>query len=112
MRGIKPKSKTYRLTESQIKQIVMNSAKRIIKESCDLSKNTHFAINKKTGKIGMTWDYSGHDNSELKAGKKEYFNIDLEDNDKNPSDYSIVTKKSLEKKGVDVCDTKNYEKGM
>lgn len=109
MKDISKASKKYKLTESQIRQIVMNSANRIIKESCDMSKYTHFALNKKTGKIGMQWDYKGHEESELKAGKREYFIIDLEDNDKNPKDYTILTKKGLEKKGIDPCDTQNYE---
>tara|TARA_R110000751_G_scaffold296436_1_gene405645 strand:- start:2624 stop:2929 length:306 start_codon:yes stop_codon:yes gene_type:complete len=82
-----------------------------VKGSSKLHKNnTHFAIHKPTNSIVFTWDYRGEDHSELMECKDDYFWIDVLDIvdgnvDKfKKSDYAIVTKKNLSKKGIDLND--------
>lgn len=69
---------------------------------------THFAVNKSTGKIVNGWDYSGYEADELKAFKRDYFFVDLEDYGFNPKDYVIYTGKTLKKRGVDPDDNSNW----
>lgn len=74
------------------------------------TNNTHFAIHKLSNSIAYTWDYKGYDPEELKASKDDYFFDDIKDTvesmvDKyKKSDYVIVTKKNLAKKGIDLND--------
>ena len=68
---------------------------------------THFAVNKNTGLIVNGWDYSDYDPEELKQFKKDYFFQDLIDNDFNPKDYKILTRKGCEKQGINPDDIDN-----
>ena len=57
--------KRIRLTENDLKSIVLNSVKRAIKEGIKKEKkNTHFEIAKTSGKIVNAWNYSGYDADE------------------------------------------------
>lgn len=72
--------KRIRLTEDDLKSIVLNSVKRAINEGINNDKgNTHFAISKTSGKIVNAWNYSGYDADELSRFKKDYFINDLID---------------------------------
>ena len=69
---------------------------------------SHFAVNKATNKIVNGWDYSEYDPSELRQFKKDYFDVDLEDNDLDPRQYRIVTSKYLLRQGIDPNDNNNW----
>ena len=99
-----------KLTESQLKKLIMESALRLIKESemAPDENYTHYAVNKSTGKIVNGWDYSGYDSSELRAFPKDYFFIDLEDMEMNPKDYKILGKATLLRRGIDPQDWNNW----
>ena len=63
--------KRIRLTENDLKSIVLNSVKRAINEGINNDKgNTHFAISKTSGKIVNAWNYSGYDADELRRSKR------------------------------------------
>jgi DNA repair protein RadC len=82
--------------------------KRIVNEAKNHKKNTHFAIHKPTNSIVFTWDYNNYDTKELNAHKDDYFYFDVKDIvsgnvDKYvKSDFSIVQRKDLEKRGIDL----------
>lgn len=65
---------------------------------------THYAVNKNTGKIVNGWDYSGHEQSELNSYKRDYFWQDLADNELDPKQYTILTKASLIRRGINPDD--------
>lgn len=77
---------------------------------------THFAIMKSNNKIADGWDYSelydeyekAYDNQSI----REYTKGDLIDNfpDNKPGDFKIITRKSLERSGVNPSDTNNWYK--
>ena len=69
---------------------------------------THYAINKTSGKIVNGWDYGDVDSSELREFKRDYFFQDLIDYDLNPKDYKILTKRNVEKLGIDINDWNNW----
>lgn len=52
-------SKLVRLTEADLHNMIINAAKRIIKESSEEENYTHFAVNKNTKMIVNGWDYHG-----------------------------------------------------
>ena len=101
-------SKLVRLTESDLHNMIINAAKRIIRESSEEENYTHFAVNKETKKIVNGWDYHGYDPSELRQFKRDYFFDDLIDYDLNPKDYTIVTRAYLERQGIDPNDQSNW----
>jgi DNA repair protein RadC len=82
--------------------------KRVVNEAKNQNKNTHFAIHKPTNSIVFSWDYSDYDTKELNANKDDYFYFDVKDNvsgnvDKYvKSDFAIVQRKDLEKRGIDL----------
>ena len=101
--------KSHIITESQLKNIVAESVRRILKEEYEPDIHyTHFAVNKQTNKIVNGWDYSGYDASELKQFAKDYFFQDLADMDLNPKSYKILTRPSLLKRGIDPQDWNNW----
>jgi hypothetical protein len=71
-------------------------------------KDTHFAIDKSTGKIVRGWDYKGVDNPSIAYYTKE----DLKDQypNRKPTDFSVLTRSTLEKRGINVEDTNNWLK--
>jgi hypothetical protein len=81
----------------------------VVKEDSDLGAGyTHFAIFKADGKIADGWDYTGVDNDEIKY----YTKLDIIDNfpEHKVSDFKVVTKKFLEKNGINPSDTNNWYK--
>ena len=78
----------------------------------ELKDYTHFAIHKPTNSIAGNWDYSGYDADELRYDKDDYFFIDIRDDHEGnmdkfrKGDFVIVTRKGLEKRGIDL---NNYE---
>ena len=110
-----------RLTEADLHKMIMESAKRVLKEmgryDSDLEEGesfknnqnySHFAVNKATNKIVNGWDYSEYDPSELRQFKKDYFDADMVDYGFNPRDYKIVTGKYLLRQGIDPNDNNNW----
>ena len=87
---------------------VQYETKRIVNEAKNQKKNTHFAIHKPTNSIVFTWDFSGYDTKEMNENKEHYFYYDVKDIvsgnvDKYvKSDYAIVQRKDLEKRGIDL----------
>ena len=71
-------------------------------------QETHFAVNKTTGKIVNGWDYREYDPEELRTFKKDYFIQDLIDNDLDPKQYTILTKASCIKRGINPDINSNW----
>lgn len=69
---------------------------------------THFAVFKSDGKIATGWDYSDTDKEDI----KEFSKYDLKDDfpDNKVSEFKIVTKKGLEKQGINPFDSDNWYK--
>ena len=101
-------NKITRLTESDLHNMIINAARRIIRESSEEDNYTHFAVNKNTKMIVNGWNYSGYDPTELRQFKRDYFFDDLRDYDLNPKDYTIVTRAYLERQGIDPNDQSNW----
>lgn len=101
-------NKITRLTESDLYNMIINAAKRIIKESSEEENYTHFAVNKNTKMIVNGWNYSEYDPTELRQFKRDYFFDDLRDYGLNPKDYTIVTRAYLERQGIDPNDQSNW----
>ena len=101
-------SKITRLTESDLHNMIINAARRIIRESSEEENYTHFAVNKNTNMIVNGWDYHGYEPSELRQFKRDYFFDDLRDYGLNPKDYTIVTRAYLERQGIDPNDQSNW----
>lgn len=108
-----------RLTEGDLRNLVMESVKNILREwdtnemeegeSFQNNQNySHFAVNKATNKIVNGWDYADYDPSELRQFKKDYFDVDMADYGFNPRDYKIVTSKFLLRQGIDPNDNNNW----
>jgi len=79
----------------------------VVKEDSDLGAGyTHFAIMKNNGKIVDGWDYTGVDNESIKY----YVKMDLNDNfpENKTSDFKIVTKRFLDKNGINSSDSNNW----
>lgn len=103
------KKNIIRLTESELKNMIVESVKKILSEGMnDTSSNTHYAIHKPTGKIVFSWDYTGYDPEDLKLYKKDYFTVDLLDMGMNPKEITVITRKSCEKRGIDPTDDANW----
>jgi hypothetical protein len=73
----------------------------------EVNNYTHFAVNKKTNLIVNGWDYSDYDNSELRAYANDYFWDDMRDNEFNPKDYRILSRKACLKLGINPNDMDN-----
>jgi hypothetical protein len=101
--------KIVRLTESELKKIIMESVINILKEGQnDEPTNTHYAIYKPSQKIVFSWDYSGYDPAELRQFKKDYFETDLLDMEMNPREIAIWTRRNCMKNGIDPSDDANW----
>ena len=95
--------KRIRLTENDLKSIVLNSVKRAINEGINNDKgNTHFV---------NAWNYSGYDADELRRFKKDYFINDLIDYGIDPKKVKILSGRSLLRQGIDPNDDSNWENG-
>ena len=103
------RKKAIRLTEGELYNIIENSIKKIMVESFQNNQGySHFAVNKATNKIVNGWDYAEYDPSELRQFKKDYFDVDLIDNDLDPKQYKIVTSKYLIRQGINPDDNNNW----
>jgi hypothetical protein len=101
--------RTVRLTESELRNIIMESVKKILREGQnDTPSNTHYAIHKPSNKIVFSWDYTGYDPEELRTFKKDYFVVDLLDMEMDPKEVTIWTRNSCIKKGIDPADDANW----
>ena len=103
---------------------MVHQTNRIKNEAKTHKNNTHFAIHKATNSIAFTWDYKGYDNGELNEFKQDYFYTDIEDNfpqetivnsnGKNvklysyKKDFKIITRKNLERAGIDLNNYKSF----
>lgn len=111
------------ITEAQLIKIVRNSLNMILNEKNQHRQTTpqglkegtinnfdysHYAVNKTTKKIVNGWDYHDIDSDELRQFAKDYFIIDLMDNDLNPKDYVIWSKKTCLRNGVDPENDDNW----
>jgi hypothetical protein len=68
-------------------------------------KYTHFAVRIDTGKIVDGWEYS----KDLdKESIKEYYKIDMADNDRPLKEYKLLTAKYLLSKGTDPFNGDNW----
>lgn len=69
---------------------------------------THFAVDKSTNKIVNGWEYEDTDNESIKY----YSKMDLEDMfpDRKPNEFKIVTRRFLEKNGIDPSNSDNWYK--
>jgi hypothetical protein len=65
---------------------------------------THFVIRKSDNKIVFGYDYKGVDNDDIKY----YTNADFKDNDWSKAEYSLMTKRALESKGINPYDKSNW----
>lgn len=105
-------SQQYDPVEDRDEMRIMNKNMPNPQEKNESFKNnqgySHFAVNKATNKIVNGWDYSEYDPSELRQFKKDYFDVDLVDNDLNPRQYKIVTGKYLLRQGIDPNDNNNW----
>lgn len=102
-------AKTIRLTESELKNMIMESVKRILKEGHnDEPSNTHYAIHKPTKKIVFSWDYNGYDAYELGQYRKDYFVNDLVDMGMNPKEIAVWTRRTCMAQGIDPTDDRNW----
>lgn len=97
-----------RMSATDLHKLISESVNRLLNDGnideynglCHDPNDTHFAVNKQTNLIVNSWDYSGHDNSELKQFAKDYFLVDLQENGFNPKEYKILTKKGCMKYGI------------
>lgn len=72
-------------------------------------KYTHFAVFKDSNKIATAWEYGHIEPEELRSEKKTYFYDDLVDWDIEPKSVNILSKKYLERKGINPFDWNNWE---
>lgn len=102
-------AKTIQLTETELKNMIIESVQRILKEGRnDEPSNTHYAIHKPSNKIVFSWDYSGYDPAELKQYKKDYFVNDVVEMGMDPKEIAIWTRRSCMNKGLDPSDDANW----
>lgn len=68
-------------------------------------KYTHFCVSKATGNIVDAWEYpKDYDMSDI----KEYYVMDMRDNDRDIKDFKLVEALPLFKKGVNPYDSANW----
>lgn len=102
-----------RITESDLRNMIKNSVKKIMAESIgdedSAQSYTHFAVSKADGKIVNGWNYSDIEPSELRQFKNDYFFNDLKEIGADPKEYSILSSSALERRGIDPRDMSNWE---
>ena len=102
-------AKTVRLTESELKNMIIESVKKILKEGQnDEPSNTHYAVHKPTHKIVFAWDYNGYDSYELGQYRKDYFVNDLVDMGMDPQETAIWTRRTCMTQGIDPTNDSNW----
>ena len=105
---VKGMKKSFKGDKSSMYAIATAKAKKLAEIEDLGTEYTHFALDKSTGKIVNGWEYKDLDNESI----KEYVKIDLKDNfpDRKPSDFKLVTRKFLEKQGINPADINNWFK--
>ena len=89
----------------------MDISRKVISESkVSDPEYTHFAINKKTGKIIEGWNYEDYNKKYLTENKNKLFFEDVEDLELGlkKEDVKVVTKESLNKSGINPREVKNW----
>ena len=72
-------------------------------------RNTHFIVEKESGKIIFAYDYTDEGPEYAKDALKYSAKDDIRDMfDRNPNEFKIMTKQGLIKQGIDPMDTKNW----
>lgn len=90
---------------------MMDISRKVISESkVSDPEYTHFAINKKTGKIIEGWNYEDYNKKYLTENKNKLFFEDVEDLELGlkKEDVKVVTKESLNKSGINPREVKNW----
>ena len=101
--------RTIRLTESELRNVITESVKSILKEGQnDTATYTHYAVHKPSKKIVNGWDYSGYDPEELKMYKNDYFTADLIDMEMNPKEIAIWGRRKCEREGLNPADDNSW----
>jgi len=98
--------------EPETKPKVMNQFKKDLNEKRRFNVNpkyTHFAVFKDSNKIATAWEYGDIESEELRSEKKHYFYNDLVDWDIDPKSVNILSRKYLERKGINPFDWNNWE---
>jgi hypothetical protein len=104
---------SIKLTESELKNIIKESVKKILLEGKnDVPNNTHYAIHIPSGKIIFSWDYNGYDGSELRMWKKDYFYQDLLHMDIPFKHIVIWSRNNCIKNGIDPSDDSNWSNNV
>jgi len=68
-------------------------------------KYTHFAVSKSTGKIVDGWEYpKSYDMDDI----KDFYKMDMADNDRELKDFKLVDALPLFKKGINPYDAANW----
>lgn len=94
---------------SRIDRIIKESIKKAIEEGLNNQPEySHYAVNKATNKIVYSWAYGDIEGSELRQFKRDYFIVDLTDNDLDPKQYTILSKAALLRRGIDPDDDTNW----
>ncbi len=104
------KSEITENTKTDVKSM-MDLSRKVLAESILADPNyTHFAIRKEDGKIIEAWNYSDYSREELMGDKDAMFFDDINDLglDLKKKDVKIVTRKSLDKNGMDPEDASNW----
>jgi hypothetical protein len=86
-----------------------------MEEDASSTNDTHFAVTKDTNKILFGWDYSDVDPEELRDFKNDYFFNDIRDmfdDYSNVGNVIILTRKSLEKRGLNPNNSSNWLQNM
>lgn len=69
------------------------------------NKYTHFAVSKATGKIVDGWEYpKNYDMDDI----KDFYKMDMRDNDRELKDFKLVDALPLFKKGINPYDATNW----
>jgi hypothetical protein len=86
---------------SELRSLVRN----VLNENIDKTY-THFLVDKKSNRILSGWDYMGLDPESI----KEYTRMDIKDMfpDSKLSEFTVVSKDNLKRKGVDPFDESNW----
>jgi hypothetical protein len=108
---IKPKVKPEpNPTKSQqtMKRPIVKPEPNPISESDVDPRNTHFLVEKSTGKILFAYDFTDEGPEYAKDALKDTAKDDIRDMDRNPRDIKVMTKQGLIKQGIDPMNMKNW----
>lgn len=93
------------IKNNDLYEIIKESVNNVLKEEMQPDKKyTHYLIRKSDNKILNGWDYTGYDTEDIKY----YTKIDIADMDINPKDVKILSKRFLEKSGINPQDWGNW----